>query len=69
MNDCPRCHRPLEGDESYICCAGMELTWRCTECHKVAEGFAFPYGLCPYCKGRLELQQDEPFAPVMIRAP
>jgi rubrerythrin len=33
----------------------MELTWRCTECHKVAEGFAFPYGLCPYCKGRLEL--------------
>ena len=55
MNVCPRCRRPLEGEESYICCAGMELTWRCTECHKVAEGFAFPYGLCPYCKGRLEL--------------
>jgi len=55
MNTCPRCHRPLEGEESYICCAGMELTWRCTECNKVAEGFAFPYGLCPYCKGRLEL--------------
>ena len=55
MNICPRCHRPLEGDESYICCAGMELRWRCTECHKVAEGFAFPYGLCPYCKGQLEM--------------
>ena len=55
MNTCPRCHRPLEGDESYICCAGMELRWRCTECHKVAEGFAFPYGLCPYCKGKLEM--------------
>ena len=55
MNICPRCHRPLEGDESYICCAGMELRWRCTECHKVAEGFAFPYGLCPYCKGKLEM--------------
>jgi rubrerythrin len=55
MNVCPRCRRPLEGEESYICCAGMELRWRCTSCHKVAEGFAFPYGLCPYCKGRLEL--------------
>jgi glutamate synthase (NADPH) small chain len=55
MNTCPRCRRPLEADESYICCAGMELTWRCTDCKKVAEGFAFPYGLCPYCKGKLEL--------------
>jgi rubrerythrin len=55
MNICPRCRRPLEGDESYICCAGQELRWRCTACHKIAEGFAFPYGLCPYCKGKLEL--------------
>ena len=55
MNVCPRCRRPLEGDESYICCAGEELRWRCTSCRKIAEGFAFPYGLCPYCKGRLEL--------------
>jgi glutamate synthase (NADPH) small chain len=55
MNLCPRCRRPLEGDESYICCAGQELRWRCTACHKIAEGFAFPYGLCPYCKGKLEL--------------
>lgn len=55
MNVCPRCRRPLEGDESYICCAGEELRWRCTSCLKIAEGFAFPYGLCPYCKGKLEL--------------
>lgn len=60
MNVCPRCRRPLEGDESYICCAGMELRWRCTSCHKIAEGFAFPYGLCPYCKGRLELFERGP---------
>jgi len=55
MNLCPRCRRPLEGDESYICCAGQTLRWRCTACHKISEGFAFPYGLCPYCKGKLEL--------------
>jgi rubrerythrin len=55
MNICPRCRRPLEGDESYICCAGNELRWRCTECHKVSEGFAFPYGMCPHCKGKLQI--------------
>jgi glutamate synthase (NADPH/NADH) small chain len=55
MSICPRCKRPLEDEEPYICCAGVELRWRCASCAKVAEGFAFPYGLCPYCKGRLEL--------------
>ncbi len=60
MSVCPRCQRPLEDDEPYICCAGVELRWRCTSCHKVAEGFAFPYGLCPYCKGRLELLDRGP---------
>jgi rubrerythrin len=55
MSVCPRCQRPLEDEEPYVCCAGVELRWRCTSCHKVAEGFAFPYGLCPYCKGTLEL--------------
>jgi len=53
MSVCPRCRRPVEGEESYICCAGVELTWRCTECHKVSEGFAFPYGQCPACGGKL----------------
>ena len=55
MSICPRCQRPLEDEEPYVCCAGVELRWRCSSCHKVAEGFAFPYGLCPYCKGKLEL--------------
>ncbi|GMV47133.1 MAG: hypothetical protein AMXMBFR66_25310 [Pseudomonadota bacterium] len=55
MSLCPRCQRPLDDDEPYICCAGRELRWRCTSCHKVSEGFAFPYGMCPHCKGRLEL--------------
>jgi rubrerythrin len=55
MSICPRCKRPLDDEEPYICCAGQELRWRCAACHKVSEGFAFPYGLCPYCKGKLEL--------------
>jgi rubrerythrin len=52
---CPKCHQPLETDESYICCAGATLQWRCQSCAKVSEGFAFPYGMCPYCGGTLEM--------------
>ena len=55
MSICPRCQRPLDDEEAYICCAGVELRWRCADCHKVSEGFAFPYGMCPYCRGKLEL--------------
>jgi rubrerythrin len=52
---CPKCHQPLDdADELYICCAGASVAWRCTQCAKVSEGFAFPYGLCPHCGGRLE---------------
>lgn len=52
---CPKCHQPLEdGVESYICCANASLQWRCTQCAKVSEGFALPYGLCPHCGGKLE---------------
>ena len=59
---CPKCHRPLEDDgEAYICCADARLEWRCTKCHKVAEGFAFPYGLCPYCSGKLEALGERTF--------
>lgn len=54
MSICPRCKRPLDDEEPYICCAGQQLRWRCTSCQKVSEGFAFPYGMCPHCKGRLE---------------
>jgi rubrerythrin len=40
----------------------MELRWRCRECGKASEGFAFPYGLCPYCKGQLEMLDRGPIA-------
>jgi rubrerythrin len=52
---CPKCHQPLEGDESYICCAAATLEWRCDSCAKVSEGFAFPYGMCPHCGGNLKM--------------
>jgi homotetrameric NADPH-dependent glutamate synthase len=50
---CPKCHQPLDDNEPYICCAGAELQWRCDDCAKVSEGFAFPYGMCPHCGGKL----------------
>lgn len=62
MNVCPRCRRPLDDDEPYICCAGQQLRWRCSDCGKVSEGFAFPYGMCPYCKGKLALLERGPVA-------
>jgi glutamate synthase (NADPH) small chain len=58
-HSCPKCHRPIEGDEEYICCATAQLAWRCEACHKVSEGFAFPYGLCPICgQGKLAVAED-----------
>jgi homotetrameric NADPH-dependent glutamate synthase len=54
---CPRCRRPVEGDEEYVCCAEAPLAWRCDGCGKVSEGFAFPYGQCPACGGRLRLHE------------
>ena len=59
---CAKCHQPLEDDEDYICCAGSELRWRCTECAKVSEGFAFPYGQCPHCGGKLAVLERGPIA-------
>ena len=53
MTLCPRCRQPLDGDEVYICCAGTTIEWRCDDCGKVSEGFAFPYGQCPVCQGKL----------------
>jgi homotetrameric NADPH-dependent glutamate synthase len=54
---CARCHRPVEEGEEYLCCGGEELRWRCQGCGKVSEGFAFPYGLCPACGGKLEVAE------------
>ncbi|MEQ1698829.1 MAG: NADPH-dependent glutamate synthase [Ilumatobacteraceae bacterium] len=51
---CPRCHRPMDDDDEGVCCAGAVVAWRCTECAKRSEGFAFPYGRCPACGGTLE---------------
>jgi rubrerythrin len=51
QHTCPKCHRPIEGDEEYICCGTSQLSWKCGDCGKVSEGFAFPYGLCPACGG------------------
>lgn len=51
---CPRCQRPVaEGDDDGICCAGSLVAWRCTDCAKRSEGFAFPFGRCPACGGTL----------------
>jgi rubrerythrin len=50
---CPKCRRPIEGEEEYVCCATAQLEWRCGDCGKVSEGFAFPYGMCPACGGKL----------------
>ena len=55
---CPKCRRPLDGDEEYVCCADLSLTWTCDGCQKVYEGFAFPYGLCPACGGTLSHGHD-----------
>ena len=57
---CPRCRRPIDGDDDGLCCADDLLAWRCTECAKRSEGFAFPYGRCPACAGTLELVRGAP---------
>jgi len=53
---CPKCHQPVDGDEEYLCCANATLQWHCLDCGKVNEGFAFPYGMCPACGGKLEVR-------------
>lgn len=52
---CPQCDRPLEfaAEGLYICCAGASRRWRCVGCSGEHEGFAFAYGACPSCGGRL----------------
>ncbi len=66
---CPKCHRPIEGDEEYICCATAKLEWRCDKCAKVSEGFAFPYGLCPACAaGKLSPMGDRKLDEASLQA-
>jgi glutamate synthase (NADPH/NADH) small chain len=57
VDRCPRCRRPVDPDHAAdgVCCADEVVAWRCTECAKRSEGFAFPYGRCPACGGTLEV--------------
>lgn len=57
---CPKCRRPIDGPEPYICCGTEILDWRCGNCGKVSQGFAFPYGRCPRCGGELALIDPAP---------
>jgi glutamate synthase (NADPH/NADH) small chain len=65
---CPKCRRPVEGDEAYVCCAGARLSWRCNGCGKVSEGFAFPYGMCPSCGDSLRPLEPRGFEGVGLEA-
>jgi acyl-coenzyme A synthetase/AMP-(fatty) acid ligase/rubrerythrin len=57
---CHKCQAPLaEGtDTADLCCADAPTHWHCEGCGKLSEGFAFPYGRCPHCGGRLILRHD-----------
>jgi rubrerythrin/DNA-directed RNA polymerase subunit RPC12/RpoP len=60
---CPKCGQRLDdGADPYLCCADAVLTWRCTRCAKVSEGFALPHGACPACGGALERTDPAPVA-------
>lgn len=53
---CPECQRPMDEGEGapHICGAHARLHWRCTQCAALRAGFAFAYGRCPKCGGKLE---------------
>jgi glutamate synthase (NADPH) small chain len=50
---CPQCHQHCEDDS--ICCADINLTWKCKSCGKLTTGFIFPWGRCFLCGGENEL--------------
>lgn len=64
---CPKCRRPIDDGDEGVCCAGELLHWKCERCAKRSEGFAFPYGRCVACGGKLELL-DSPVIPAEDRA-
>lgn len=52
-SQCPKCRRFVADDA--VCCAGVEITWKCQSCGKLSVGFAFPYGSCFLCGGPLRV--------------
>jgi len=66
---CPKCHQVVP--EDVVCCADLYYVWKCTRCHKVATGFAVPYGKCFMCGGELRTIQgydlEEPMAVAPVR--
>ena len=55
-----KCQAPhVEGtDGADLRCADAPANWHCEECGKLSQGFAFPYGRCPLCGGKLALRPD-----------
>ena len=64
---CPRCHGPVDPGEPYVCCAGAAIRWQCLSCHKIHEGFAFPFGRCAACGGKLSREASESPADDAVR--
>lgn len=57
---CPHCGQPRfdhDGAE-VLCCAAAWARWHCRQCGEDSVAFAFPYGRCPRCGGRLSLSQS-----------
>ena len=52
-SQCPKCRRFVADDA--VCCAGVDITWKCQNCGKLSVGFAFPYGSCFLCGGPLRV--------------
>ena len=50
-----------EGEHHPLAAGDRLLHWRCTDCAKVSEGFAFPYGMCPACGDKLAVLDARQF--------
>jgi acyl-coenzyme A synthetase/AMP-(fatty) acid ligase/rubrerythrin len=57
---CPHCGQPRTDHDGaeVLCCAAAWSQWHCRQCGGDSVAFAFPYGRCPRCGGRLALSQS-----------
>ena len=57
---CPHCGQPRTDHDGaeLLCCAAAWAQWHCHDCGETSIAFAFPYGRCPRCGGRLTLGQS-----------